>query len=194
MKKLLLCLLVSASLIACTNQETKTADTSDTDGGIYVSLDDKTAKVKQMIEGYMKNDTTLAHEVYADTLKAIDGFADNVDSLNKIKVTPGGRTAFINADMYTHTLFSDIKMRLNKGDLKTFIGNNGQIATGYWGLWTGKGKYTNAETKVPLHMILWWKEDKIVRIYRMFDPATLKAEVAASQKNNNFKLSLKKYN
>jgi len=31
-------------------------------------------------------------------------------------------------------------------------------------------------------MILWWKDDKIVSIYRMFDPATLKAEVAASQK------------
>lgn len=183
MKKLLLCILVSASLIACTNQETKTTATSeDTEGGSYMSLDYKTAKVKQMIEGYMKNDTSLAHEVYVDTLRSIDGFANNVDSLNKIKVTPGGRSAFISADMFTHTLFSDITMTLNKGDLKTFTGNNGQVATGYWGLWTGKGKYTNTLTKVPLHMILWWKGDKVVTIYRMFDPSTLKAEVAASQK------------
>ena len=83
--------------------------------------------------------------------------------------------------MFTHTLFSDITMTLNSGDLKTFTGNNGQVATGYWGLWTGKGKYTNAETKVPLHMILWWEGDKVVQIYRIFDPATLTAEVAASQ-------------
>jgi len=184
MKKLLLCFLVSASLIACTDQSSKTTTTTseDKEGGIYVSLDDKTAKAKQMIEAYMKNDTSVAHEVYVDTLRSIDGFANNVDSLNKIKVTPGGRSAFINADMFTHTLFSDITMTLNKGDLKTFTGNNGQVATGYWGLWTGKGKYTNTVTKVPLHMILWWKGDKVVTIYRMFDPSTLKAEVAASQK------------
>jgi len=184
MKKILLGLIVTASFIACTNQSSKTTTTTseDTEGGIYVSLDDKTAKAKQMIEAYMKNDTSVAHEVYVDTLRSIDGFANNVDSLNKIKVTPGGRSAFINADMFTHTLFSDITMTLNKGDLKTFTGNNGQVATGYWGLWTGKGKYTNTVTKVPLHMILWWKGDKVVTIYRMFDPSTLKAEVAASQK------------
>jgi hypothetical protein len=184
MKKLLLCFLVSASLIACTNQETKktnTSTTEDTEGGSYVSLDDKTAKAKQLIEAFMKNDTSVAHEVCVDTLRAIDGFADNVDSLNKIKVTPGGRSAFINADMITHSLFSDITMTLNKGDLKTFTGNNGQVATGYWGLWKGKGKYTNTVTKVPLHMILRWKGDKVVSIYRIFDPSTLKAEVAASQ-------------
>ncbi len=184
MKKLLLCFVVSASLIACTNQESKTTNTTtseDIEGGSYVSLDDKTAKAKQLIEAYMKNDTSIAHELYVDTLRSVDGFADNVDSLNNFKVSPGGRSAFIAADMVTHTLFSDITMTVNKGDLKTFTGNNGQVATGYWGLWTGKGKFTNTVTKVPLHMILWWEEDKIVSIYRIFDPSTLKAEIAASQ-------------
>jgi hypothetical protein len=185
MKKLILPLFLLATMFACTSPETKKADVAnaeDTEGGIYVSLDDKTAKTKQLIEAYMKNDTSVAHEFYADTLKVVDGFADNVDSLNNYKVTPGGRSAFIKADMYTHTLFSDIKISLKKGNLKTFTGNNGQVASGYWGVWTGKGKYTNAETKVPLHMLLWWKGDKIVQIYRIFDPSTLKAEVAASQK------------
>jgi hypothetical protein len=183
MKKLLLCFLVSASLIACTTQETKTTNTAaseDTEGGSYVSLDDKTAKTKQLIEAYMKNDTSVAHELYVDTLKSIDGFANNVDSLNQFNVSPGGRSAFIASDIVTHSLFSDITMTVNKGDLKTFTGNNGQVATGYWGLWTGKGKYTNTVTKVPLHMILWWEGDKIVTIYRIFDPSTLKAEIAAS--------------
>ena len=184
MKKLFLPLIVLVTMFACQAPETKPTDAAtseDKEGGIYVSLDDKTAKVKQLIEAYMKNDTLVAHEIYADTLKAIDGFANNVDSLNKFKVSPGGRTAFVKADMFTHTLFSDITMTLNSGDLKTFTGNNGQVATGYWGLWTGKGKYTNAETKVPLHMILWWEGDKVVQIYRIFDQATLTAEVAASQ-------------
>jgi len=29
--------------------------------------------------------------------------------------------------------------------------------------------------------MLWWEGDKVVTIYRIFDPATLTAEVAASQ-------------
>ncbi len=184
MKKSFLFLIVMVTILACQAPETTTTDAAaseDIEGGTYVSLDDKTAKVKQLIEAYMKNDTLVAHEIYADTLKAIDGFANNVDSLNKVKVTPGGRAEFIKADQFTHTLFSDITMTLKPGELKTFTGNNGQVATGYWGLWTGKGKYTNAETKVPLHMILWWEGDKVVQIYRMFDPVTLTAEVAASQ-------------
>ena len=184
MKKLFLSLIVLATMFACTAPEKKAdaATSEDMEGGSYVSLDDKTAKVKQLIEAYMKNDTSAAHDLYADTLVSYDGFVNNVDSLDKLIDSPGGRAEFINADMYTHTLFSDITMSLKPGDLKTFTGNNGQVATGYWGLWKGKGKYTNAETKVPLHMILWWKGDKVVQIYRMFDPATLKAEVAASQK------------
>jgi len=184
MKKLFLPLIVMVTMFACQAPETNTtvvANSEDIEGGTYVSLDEKTAKVKQLIESYLKNDSTAAHEIYADTLKAIDGFANNVDSLNRVKVSPGGRAAFIANDRFTHTMFSDISMSLNKGDLKTFIGNNGQVATGYWGLWTGKGKYTNQETKVPLHMILWWEGDKVVTIYRIFDPATLTAEVAASQ-------------
>jgi hypothetical protein len=184
MKKLFLSMIVLATMFACNAPEKKADDASskDMEGGSYISTDDKTAKVKELIESYMKGDSSVAHDLFVDTLKAYDGFAQNVDSLNNVKVSPGGRTAFINADMYTHTIFSDITMSLKPGDLKTFTGNNGQVATGYWGLWSGKGKHTNMETKVPLHMILWWKDDKIVSIYRMFDPATLKAEVAASQK------------
>jgi len=150
MKKVFLSLFVLATMFACNAPEKKgeAATSEDMEGGSYVSLDDKTAKVKQMIEAYMKNDTTVAHDLAVDT----------------------------------HSIFSDITVTLRPGDLKTFTGNNGQVATGYWGIWKGKGKYTNAETKVPLHMILWWKGDKIVQIYRIFDPTTLKAEVAAAQK------------
>jgi hypothetical protein len=184
MKKVFLSMIVLATMFACNAPEKKAdADSStDPDAGSYVSLDDKTAKVKQLIEAYMKNDTSVANEFYVDTLKAYDGFANNVDSLNNVKVSPGGRSAFVSADMYTHTIFSDINMSLEPGNLKTFTSSDGNVATGYWGMWTGKGKYTNMETKVPLHMILWWKDGKIVSIYRMFDPSTLKAEVAAAQK------------
>jgi hypothetical protein len=31
-------------------------------------------------------------------------------------------------------------------------------------------------------MIAWWEGDKIVKFYRTFDPASLKAEIEASKK------------
>ena len=49
-------------------------------------------------------------------------------------------------------------------------------------MWTGKGKYTNKEISAPLHLAFIWEGDKIVAEYRFFDPTSLYAEVAASQK------------
>jgi hypothetical protein len=45
-----------------------------------------------------------------------------------------------------------------------------------------KGKYTNQSITVPVHLVFIWEGDKVVREYRFFDPTTLYAEVAASQK------------
>jgi hypothetical protein len=46
----------------------------------------------------------------------------------------------------------------------------------------GIGRYTKARNTVPLHLLIYWKGDKIVKMYRMWDSAPLKAEIAASQK------------
>jgi len=60
MKKLILCFLVSASLIACTNQETKKTETSvDKESGTFTSLDKKSAIIKELIEGYLTGDTAI---------------------------------------------------------------------------------------------------------------------------------------
>ena len=77
MKKLLLCFLLSASLIACTNQETKTAENSEEekDTGTWTSLDAKTIKVRQLLESYGKNDSSVVYEIIADTAKFSDQFA-----------------------------------------------------------------------------------------------------------------------
>ena len=41
---------------------------------------------------------------------------------------------------------------------------------------------TNNKITVPVHIYYRWKDDKIISIYRMFDPVTLKEEIAASLK------------
>jgi hypothetical protein len=73
-------------------------------------------------------------------------------------------------------------MTTNKGDIKTFTRSDGKMASGYWGIWSGKGKFTNQEYKIPLHMVVYWEGDKITHLYRIFDPSALNAEIAASQK------------
>ncbi len=186
MKKLLLPLIVMATMFACKSPETKTADTKvnpdDKEAGSFVSIDDKTAKFNQVLEAAMKNDTAAYREVFVDTVETQDGLAENVDSLNHVKTSHDGIDALLKSDSFLHTLYDDIKMTTNSGAIKTFTFADGRVLSGYWGIWTGKGKFSKKETRVPLHMIAWWEGDKIVKFYRMFDPASLKAEIEASQK------------
>jgi hypothetical protein len=184
MKKVLLTWLAVASMatmVACSSQEAKKSEvvSDDKDAGSFTSLDEKSAKVKQLVEAYVKNDSTVGHEIYADTLQAYGWFANNQDSLQKTKVSPGGRAEFLKGDMNTHALFSGITMSTD--NIKTFTFTDGRVLSGYWGMWTATGRFTKKFTTAPVHMILVWEGDKVVKIYRMFDTVTLQAEIAASQ-------------
>ncbi len=182
MKKIILCFLVSASLIACTNQETKTADDTMKDGntGTWTSLDAKSVKARQLLEAYVKNDSSVIYEIMADTIKISDQFANNQEN-GKTKVNPGGRAAFAKGEQSHHLLFSDIN--LTTDNIKTFVWNSdGRTVTGFWGMWSGTGRFTKNKITVPVSIFFGWEGDKIVSEYRIFDPTLLMAEIAASQK------------
>ncbi len=184
MKKLFLSMIVLATMFACTAPEKKAdaATSGDPDSGTYVSTDDRVAKIKQVLESAGKADTVLIKSVFADTVKVLDGRVGNVDSLDQIKDSPGGLAEFIQGELLLHTLYDNIAMTTRKGDIKTFTSSDGKVASGYWGIWSGRGKFTKQEYKIPLHMVMFWEGDKVVAIYRMFDPSALNAEIAASQK------------
>jgi hypothetical protein len=183
MKKLLLPLLMMATLFACQSPETKTAETSaDKESGTFTSLDEKSAKIKQLLEAYAKNDTSVGHELYVDTLQVKDRFANNQESDdNTTKVNPGGRAALLQGDTYVHALNTSITATTDENDIKTFVFADGRVVTAYWGTLVGMGKYTKAKNVIPVHLMFVWKGDKIVQLYRMFDAGPLKAEIAASQ-------------
>jgi len=44
------------------------------------------------------------------------------------------------------------------------------------------GNFTKATVTTPVHLIYGWDGDKIVSMYRYFDPSQLKVEIGASQK------------
>lgn len=180
MKKLLLSILVLATMIACTSKETKTAaSSSDPETGTFTSLDDKSQKVKELLEAYMNNDSTKIYEYYVDSVQIFDQMAANQEN-GMTKANPGGRAGFAANERMTHDFFMDIKVTTDK--ITTFVFADGRVHTGVWSIWTGKGKFTNASISAPIHLGLIWEGDKIVAEYRYFDPAAINAEGAASQK------------
>jgi hypothetical protein len=66
--------------------------------------------------------------------------------------------------------------------MKTFVSKDGGIATLWWGMWSGTGKFTKNKCTVPVHAYFFWEDDKIVTAGRFFDPTVSKDELAASQK------------
>ena len=66
MKKLLLSILVSASLIACTNQETKTTNGDDTN---IATFKENSKVVEKAFEAFVKNDLDAWSVLFADTAK-----------------------------------------------------------------------------------------------------------------------------
>jgi hypothetical protein len=189
MKKLLLSLVVLAAMNACTTKETKNADaaatatTQDPQTGTFTSLDEKSAKVKELLEAYANNDTTVGHALYVDTVQVRDLYANNQECPNDAtKLNPGGRSGLFQGDMFVHTLNTKITVSSGPNAIKTFVFADGEIITGYWGTLVGIGRYTKARNTVPLHLLIYWKGDKIVKMFRMWDPAPMLVEIAASQK------------
>ena len=61
---------------------------------IWTSLDLKTIKVRQLLEAFGKNDSSVVYEIFADTVKFSDQMANNQEN-GLTKVNPGGRAAFV---------------------------------------------------------------------------------------------------
>ena len=69
MKKIILCFLVSASLIACTNQETKTEAKTETTGSVTTTGPD-VDMLKKGTTAFANGDWVTAASNYADTAKS----------------------------------------------------------------------------------------------------------------------------
>ena len=184
MKKLLLCILVSASLIACTNQETKKAETSvDKESGKFTSLDKKSAIIKELIEGYLTGDTAINYPLvrayYSDTVKVFQHVANNQEN-GKTKETQGGKEFAFSLSSNHHALYSNIHMTVD--NIKTLVFSDGREVTLVWTYWSGTGKFTKEATTVPVHQAYHWSGDKIVSFKMIYDPTPLNKEIAAATK------------
>ena len=184
MKKLLLSILVSASLIACTNQETKKTEPAvDKGSGTFTSLDKKSAIIKQLNEAYLTGDSSinspLVKAYYSDTVKVFLHTANNQVN-GKTNEAQGGHEGFYSLLSGHHSLYANINM--THDNIKTLVFNDGREVTLVWTLWTGIGKFTKEATTVPVHQAFYWSGDKIVSFHMIYDPTPLNKEIAAAQK------------
>ena len=184
MKKLLLSILVSASLIACTNQETKKTEPAvDKGSGTFTSLDKKSAIIKQLNEAYLTGDSSinspLVKAYYSDTVKVFLHTANNQVN-GKTNEAQGGHEGFYSLLSGHHSLYANINM--THDNIKTLVFNDGREVTLVWTLWTGIGKFTKEATTVPVHQSFYWSGDKIVSFHMIYDPTPLNKEIAAAQK------------
>ena len=178
MKKIILSLFVSASLIACTNQETKTApaDVMDDGAGTVTSVDAKSIALKKGFEAYMNNDTNNSYS-FSDSIKLYDAISDYVEN-GELKPHFIGLKAVINGLSMDHKLYSNIK--LTTDNIKTVVFKNGSVYTSCWTTWTGTGNFTKNKVSAPVYIVYKWDGDKIATMTKIFDPTQIKLEIAAA--------------
>jgi len=105
-----------------------------------------------------------------------DQFSNNQQD-NTTVPNPGGRQGLIEADKYTHMLFSGIQLTTDK--ISTYQMDDGKTYTAFWSMWSGTGKFTGQKMTLPFYCISLWEGNQVSKIWRYMDPSGLNKEVTA---------------
>lgn len=162
---------IAITVLACSNSIESVA-----------SMDAKSLKIKSHINAYMNNDSSVAEKLFAEDLELYDQFSNNQKDGETLS-NPGGNMGLIEADKFTHVLFSEIKCTTD--NIKTYTDTNGDVYTVFWSMWSGKGNFTGAKTTIPFHCVSLWEGDKISKVWRYMDPSALQKEIDAFEGFNN---------
>ena len=171
MKNQILLAFIAITVLACSNSSESVA-----------SMDAKSLKIKSHINAYMNNDSSVAEKLFAEDLELYDQFSNNQKDGETLS-NPGGNMGLIEADKFTHVLFSEIICTTD--NIKTYTDTNGDVYTVFWSMWSGKGNFTGAKTTIPFHCVSLWEGDKISKVWRYMDPSALQKEIDAFEGFNN---------
>lgn len=174
MKKTFLLIAISIGIYSC--------QINTNSAGTVLKNDAKSEMVKSHLNAYMNNDSSIAENLFSEDLLIHDQFVNNQENNSTIP-NPGGRQGLIDADKFTHVLFSDIKVTTDK--ISTYQMDDGRTYTAFWSMWSGKGNFSGEKMTLPFYCISLWNGDKITKIWRYMDPAGLNKEVTAFEGVNN---------
>jgi ketosteroid isomerase-like protein len=171
MKKLLLCLFVSASLFSCNKAEdsAKSADQNPL-SGTFTERDEKAQRLWTNLNLFTKEDFSFVNDYLAPNYE----FRTSADTA---VVAKGPEEATANWKK-VHMLFKD--MSFSEGRVHTFTLNNGEVHSAYFGRLTATGKFTNKTATVPMQIWIKWEGDKVIRQMDMVDSKLILEESAAA--------------
>jgi len=170
MKKLLLCLFVSASMIACTSKTETETKNLDPLAGTFTSGDAKSKRLWSDIMLFSKADYS-----FVDTFLSPDFV---LRTAADTAVVVRGKEGAIAYWSQMHTLLKDISF--TEGRVQTFTLNNGEIHTLYFGTLLATGKFSNKNIAMPVNVWVEWKGDKMVSQTDMYDAKFIMDEIAAN--------------
>ncbi len=171
MKKLIVCLLVSASFLSCKEAtDAKKTASQDPLSGTFTERDEKAKKMYNNLTLFAKGDLSYVNESLSPnfTLR---------NALDTAVVSRGHEQA-ITYWKNLHTLFKDISF--SEGRVHSFYLNNGEVYTAYFGQLTTTGKFTNNTFTVPLQIWIKWEGDKMASQTDMVDSKRILDEAAAA--------------
>jgi len=173
MKKFMMMVAVATALFSCGQKQTDSAKESDTStdslGGTFTGLDEKSDVIRRQIDAYNAQDTTYAGEGYADNVKIYYPSDTAVDLSDK--------KSFV-ADFKAQYNYWK-SPRFDRARVITLKLNNGETWTNVWGVMIAKGSYTGHDILVPLHRAIQWEGDKVVRDIHLYDTKQILEEIAA---------------
>jgi hypothetical protein len=171
MKKLLVCLLVSASLFACKESadSTKSADQNPL-AGTFTERDEKAQKLFSNMNLFAKGDFSYVSGAVTPNF--------TLKNAGDTAVAARGVDGAIAYWKNLHVLFKDISF--SEGRVHTFNLNNGEVYTAYFGDWTVTGKFTNKTFTAPIQVWVKWEGDKVVSQMDMLDSKKILEEAAAA--------------
>jgi hypothetical protein len=180
MKKLFILSFAAITVFAACNQSATTTDASqqsvptaaeDSLAGTFTSKDAKSAKLLSTIKLFSKEDTSyLVNYAPNFTLKLMSDTA----------VIARGPEGFAAYHKNLHNLFTDINFA--DGNTFTYVINNGEVWSAYFGQCTATGKNTNTKYVMPVNVWVRWDGDKIVFQSDVVDSRFANAEMAAAKK------------
>lgn len=171
MKKILLTILVSATLLSCKEavDSSKSADQNPL-SGTFTERDDKAKTMYNNITLFAKADFSFVKETLSADFK--------LKNAGDTAVAASGHEGVIAYWQQLHTLFKD--MSFSEGRVQTFYLNNGEVYTGYFGELTATGKYTNKTFIGPVQFMSKWEGDKMISQMDMVDTKKIFDEIAAA--------------
>ena len=180
MKKLFILSFAAITVFAACNQSATTTDASqqsvptaaeDSLAGTFTSKDAKSAKLLSTIKLFSKQDTSYLVDYAPNfTLKLMSDTA----------VIARGPEGFAAYHKNLHNLFTDINFA--DGNTFTYVINNGEVWSAYFGQCTATGKNTNTKYVMPVNVWVRWDGDKIVFQSDVVDSRFANAEMAAAKK------------